>query len=102
MAKAAVCSKPRPEAIVAPAPQAPVGPLMPDTKQVGAVSGVVEIGAGNTVRLKMFTNSADIRPLDVAVVGDARDALVTAVLVLRQGDQNVIVQGAGYPVLSII
>ena len=54
----AVCSKPKPEAIVAPGLQAPVAPLLPDTKHVDGVSGVVELGFGSTVRLKMFTNSA--------------------------------------------
>lgn len=56
----AVWINPKPEAIVAPDWQAPVGPLLPDTKQVAGVSGEVALGAGSTVRLKMFMNSARI------------------------------------------
>jgi len=44
--------------MVAPDAHGPVGPLVPDAKQVAGVSGVDALGAGNTVRLKMFTNSA--------------------------------------------
>jgi hypothetical protein len=55
---AAVCSRPKPEARVAPDWQAPAAPLVPDRKQAAGVSGAVELGAGSTVRLKMFTNSA--------------------------------------------
>jgi DNA repair photolyase len=35
-----------------------VAPLTPETKQVGAVRGVVELALGRDVRLRIFTNSA--------------------------------------------
>jgi hypothetical protein len=73
---AAVCSKPKPEAYVEPAGQVAVwAPVVPDAKQVAAVSGAVALGAGSTVRLKIFTNSARTLKLIVSRIRNVRPTL---------------------------